>query len=80
MIAVFMKAMDAARQHHLLHKPLLPDASVCRDLATMAIDHTRLIYQGRGVEGRFSELQHFSAKQQNLIAKLKTRLAASHAV
>lgn len=80
MTEVFMKAMVSATQRHVLRKPPLPDASVCRDLAAMAIDHTRLIYQGQGIHGRYSELQGYSVKQLKVIAKLQKLLAASHAV
>jgi glycosyltransferase involved in cell wall biosynthesis len=80
MTDVFMQAMVKATQRHLLRKPPLPDASVCRDLATMAIDHTRLSYQGQGIQGRYFELQETFVKQQKLIAKLQKQLAASRPV
>jgi glycosyltransferase involved in cell wall biosynthesis len=76
----FVEAMNQAAQRHLVRKPLLPEASVCRDLATLAIDHLRLIYEGNGLLDRHGELQGLLAKQQKIIAKLQQRFATDRAV
>ncbi len=79
MTTTFISAMHEAGGRHRRRSPSLPDIKVCREMATLAIDHMRVNYEGRLRQDMKNILEDQLAKQEKITAKLQRQIAAIRA-
>jgi glycosyltransferase involved in cell wall biosynthesis len=74
MTATFIAALEEAGMRHHLRETPVPAPAICREMATLAIDHVRLKYQG-GIEQDYRQLlQEQLAAQKKIVAKLHRQI------
>jgi glycosyltransferase involved in cell wall biosynthesis len=79
MTATFVAALEEAGMRHHLREASLPSPTVCREMATMAIDHVRLKYQGGIEQDHRQLLQEQLVAQKKIVAKLHRQLETERA-
>ena len=79
MTATFVAALEEAGMRHHLRESPLPAPSICREIATMAIDHVRLKYQGGIEQDHRQLLQGQLVAQKKIVAKINRQLEAERA-
>jgi glycosyltransferase involved in cell wall biosynthesis len=70
----FIAALDAAGSRHNSRIIWLPEAAVCREMATLAVDQVRLTILGRLSNERGRLLEGRSKQQEKIILKLQKQL------
>jgi hypothetical protein len=70
--------MNEAGTRHDSRKPHLPEAAVCRELATLAIDQIRLKHEGGLVQEMSYLLQDQLKMQEKVIAKLSLKIKTAN--
>ena len=79
MTATFVAALEEAGMRHHLRESSLPSPSVCREMATLAVDHVRLKYQGGIEQDHRQLLQDQLVAQKKIVAKLSRQLETERA-
>jgi len=79
MTATFIAALEEAGMRHHLRESPLPAPGICREMATMAIDHVRLKYQGGIEQDHRRLLQEQLVAQKKVVAKLHRQLETERA-
>jgi glycosyltransferase involved in cell wall biosynthesis len=74
MTSNFITALEDAGTRHFLREPSLPSPPVCREMATLAIDHVRLKYQGGIEQDHRQLLQEQLAAQKKIVGKLHRQI------
>ena len=74
MTTTFIAAMDEAGLRHENRIVWLPDASVCREIATLAMEHVRVACERSLMHERGSLLQDRMIRQEKIIQKLQKQL------
>jgi glycosyltransferase involved in cell wall biosynthesis len=79
MAATFIAALHDADKRHAQRAPVLPDAAVAREMATLAMDRVRLNHLGLSAVEAKELFEEQIAKQQKVIAKLQRQIEVPRA-